>query len=148
MKLSKTSLEKLSTCDPYLQMVIKEAIKITPVDSGVAQGWRSVDQQRQYFKEGKSKIDPDKYDPNQLIKKAKHVVNELARLSRAVDVFAYIPGKGASWNVEHLCVIAGVILAVDKMHENRLRWGGNWDMDGEIISDQNFQDLPHFELIK
>jgi hypothetical protein len=28
-----------------------------------------------------------------------------------------------------------------------IRWGGNWDMDGEPITDQDFQDLVHFELI-
>ena len=31
---------------------------------------------------------------------------------------------------------------------HRLRWGFNWDMDGEIGTDQRFQDMPHFELKK
>jgi hypothetical protein len=30
---------------------------------------------------------------------------------------------------------------------SKLKWGANWDMDGEIITDQGFMDLPHFELI-
>ena len=29
-----------------------------------------------------------------------------------------------------------------------LRWGGNWDNDGVILLDQNFDDLPHTELYK
>jgi peptidoglycan L-alanyl-D-glutamate endopeptidase CwlK len=28
----------------------------------------------------------------------------------------------------------------------KLRWGGNWDRDGEPVTDQDFQDLVHFEL--
>ena len=31
---------------------------------------------------------------------------------------------------------------------HKLRWGGNWDMDGEILIDQSFDDRPHVELIK
>jgi len=37
---------------------------------------------------------------------------------------------------------------VGKMLEVDLRWGGNWDMDGEPITDQDFQDLVHFEEVK
>jgi len=29
---------------------------------------------------------------------------------------------------------------------HRLRWGGDWDGDTDV-SDQQFNDLPHFELI-
>ncbi|WP_232367585.1 M15 family metallopeptidase domain-containing protein [Alteromonas pelagimontana] len=28
-----------------------------------------------------------------------------------------------------------------------VRWGGDWDMDGQTL-DQKFNDLPHFELYK
>lgn len=27
-----------------------------------------------------------------------------------------------------------------------LRWGGNWNMDAEILTDQSFDDFPHWEL--
>jgi hypothetical protein len=30
--------------------------------------------------------------------------------------------------------------------EVKLRWGGDWDSDKDT-KDQNFNDLPHFELI-
>lgn len=143
---SKTSDERLSTCDEYIQKVLRIAIKRSIVDFGVAQGERTIELQRQYFKEGKSKIDPDQYHPETLPLKAKHIVDEVYTKSGAVDVFVFISGKGASWDVRHLCYIAGVIMSVDAELEGLLRWGGNWDMDGEIISDQTFQDLPHFEI--
>ena len=30
---------------------------------------------------------------------------------------------------------------------HKLRWGGDWDKDGST-TDQNLNDLPHFELYK
>jgi hypothetical protein len=27
-----------------------------------------------------------------------------------------------------------------------LRYGGDWDMDETVVSDQTFQDLVHFEI--
>ena len=148
MGYSETSKERLSTCDNYIQKVLNRAIEICPIDFGIAQGARTVQQQQQYFNEGKSKVNPEKYSDAELPLKGKHIVNELYPVAGAVDVYAYIPGKGASWDASHLCVIAGVIISIDKSMDNKLRWGGNWDMDGESISDQSFQDLPHFELVK
>ena len=148
MKFSETSKKRLATCDPYLVKVMNKAIELSPIDFGIAQGARTVEQQKQYFNEGKSKINPDNYTIEELPLKAKHIVTNDYPLSRAVDIYAWIPGKGASWDSKHLLVIIGVVLAVDKMYENRLRSGANWDMDGEFMTDQRFQDLPHFELIK
>ena len=145
-QFSKTSAERLATADPYLIEVFNAAIAICPVDFGIAQGARTIDEQREYFNDKKSKINPDAYEIDELPKKAKHIVTDDYPLAGAVDIYAYIPGTGASWDKSHLCLIAGVVLAIDKQKENRLRWGGNWDGDGEIISDQTFQDLPHFEL--
>jgi peptidoglycan L-alanyl-D-glutamate endopeptidase CwlK len=143
-KLSKTSQSRLDTCDDYIVKVIEKAIELSPIDFGVAQGSRTIAQQRQYFNDGKSKINPDNYDVDVLPQKAKHIVTADYPKAGAVDIYGYV--NGATWDAKVLCHIAGVIMAVDKMYENRLRWGGNWDGDGEIITDQTFQDLPHFEL--
>ena len=154
-KLGKSSGRKLSTCHPDLQLIVIESIKVSTIDFGVAQGERTVEQQQQYFNDGKSKINPKAYDSlKELLSKAKHIVDgEIRILSDAVDLYAYV-NNSANWEVKNLCFIGGVITSTAKrlLSEGRisheLRWGGNWDMDGEIITDQNFQDLPHFELIK
>mgnify|MGYP003650939122 CR=1 FL=1 len=148
MGYSETSKQRLSTCDSYIQKVMNRVIEICPIDLGIAQGARTVELQQQYYDDGKSKVNPKNYTEAELPLKGKHIVNEMYPVSGAVDIYAYIPGKGASWDKAHLCLIAGVVLSVDKSMDNKLRWGGNWDMDGEIVSDQTFQDLPHFELIK
>lgn len=131
---SNTSKDRLSTCHEDLQKIFEVAISLSPVDFGISEGHRSLERQKQLFDEGKSKIDG-------ISKKGKHNYTP----SKAVDVYAWVNGK-ASWDKSHLCVIAGVVMAVAANYSIKLRWGGNWDMDGEVISDQTFQDLPHFEL--
>lgn len=145
-KLSKTSTSRLQTCDPYIQKVISLAIEQSQIDFGVAQGSRTITQQRQYFNDGKSKVNPDNYEIDVLPHKAKHIVTDDFPMAGAVDIYAYV--NGASWDAKQLCFIAGVIMSIDASLENKLRWGGNWDGDGEIMTDQTFQDLPHFELKK
>jgi len=146
-KLSTTSKDRLDTCDLYIRQVIGKAIELSAIDFGVAQGERTVADQTKYFNEGKSKVNPANYTPEELPLKGKHITDEVYTKAGAVDLYAYIPGKGASWDHNHLCYIAGVVMAVDASMQGLLRWGGNWDRDGEIISDQGFDDLPHFEMI-
>ena len=141
-RLGKTSKKRLETCHKDLQLIINEAIKITNVDFGVAEGHRSIEKQKQYFDEGKSKIDG-------VNKKGKHNYNP----SLAVDIYPYF-NNGAKWDNEHLSYLAGVVHAVSSLLleqgkiSHKIRWGGNWDMDGVILLDQSFDDRPHFELIK
>jgi peptidoglycan LD-endopeptidase CwlK len=140
-RFGKTSKERLSTCHGDMQLIMNEAIKITNVDFGIAEGHRSIEMQQQYFKEGKSKIDG-------ISKKGKH--NYIPSL--AVDIYPYFE-NGAKWDNEHLSYLAGIIHAVSEILfssgkiTHKIRWGGNWDMDGVILIDQSFDDRPHFELV-
>ena len=144
---SKTSAERLSTCEEYIQKVMNKAIELSPIDFGIAQGDRSVELQKQYFNEGKSKVNPDNYTEEELPLKGKHIVNAIYTKAGAVDIYAYIPGVGASWDLKYLCILYGVIMAIDKSMENRMRCGINWDSDGIVITDQSFLDAPHYEMI-
>lgn len=132
---SKTSQERLATCHPLLQQVANEAIKTCPVDFGIAEGNRTIERQQQLFKEGKSKIDG-------ITQKGKH--NYIP--SEAFDIYAYVNGK-ISYDAATLSFIAGFIISTAIKLNIKLRWGGNWDGDGEIIKDQTLIDLPHFELL-
>ena len=138
----KTSLDRLSTCHPDLQLIMTEALSISNVNFGIAEGHRSIEKQQQYFKEKKSKIDG-------VTRKGKHNYSP----SLAVDIYPYFEGK-AQWDNEHLSYLSGVIHAVSEMlfkegrTSHKVRWGGNWDSDGIILLDQSFDDRPHFELVK
>lgn len=140
-KFGNTSKSRLQTCHKDIQLIMNEAIKITNVDFGIAEGYRSIEKQQQYFKEGKSKIDG-------VSKKGKHNYSP----SLAVDIYPYFE-NGAKWDNEHLSYLSGIIHAVseilfaDGKISHKVRWGGNWGMDGIILIDQSFDDRPHFELV-
>lgn len=140
-KFGNTSKSRLQTCHKDIQLIMNEAIKITNVDFGIAEGYRSIEKQQQYFKEGKSKIDG-------VSKKGKHNYSP----SLAVDIYPYFE-NGAKWDNEHLSYLSGIIHAVseilfaDGKISHKVRWGGNWDMDEIILIDQSFDDRPHFELV-
>lgn len=141
-KFGSTSQRRLLTCHSDLIQIMGSAIIISDIDFGIAEGHRSIELQQQYFNEGKSKIDG-------ITRKGKHNYTP----SLAVDIYAYVNNK-AVWDKETISYLAGIIqaCAVILFKEGKInhiiRWGGNWDMDGEILYDQSFDDRPHFELIK
>ncbi len=123
-----------------MQLIMNTAISISDVDFGIAEGHRSVEKQKQYFDEGKSKIDG-------ITRKGKHNYEP----SMAADYYPYVGGR-ADYEREKVTYIAGIIHAAAEMLYDegsifhKIRWGGNWDMDGEILTDQSFDDRPHVEL--
>ena len=140
-KFSKRSLAQLATCHPDLQRILTEALKVSDIDFGISEGHRPAAKQKEYFDAGKSKIDGVK-------KKSKHNLTP----SMAADTYAYV--GGVSYKQKDIIFLAGVVTATANSLfaqgeiTHKVRWGGNWDRDGEIITDQNFQDLVHFELYK
>ena len=136
-QFSKSSVERMKGVHPDLITIFSEAIKNSPIDFGIPKsgGIRSAGQQNILFQQGVS----GKCDGIQI--KSKHQTGE------ALDVFAYVNGK-ASWNKNHLCLIAGVILSTAKRLKKEgkvqieIKWGGTFGSD-------NFQgwDLPHFEVV-
>ena len=137
MKFSNTSNKRLNTCHEDLQIIARKALSLGLVDFGIAEGERTLERQKQLVKEGKSKT-----------LNSKHVNSP----SMAFDVYGWINGKGSTYKPEHIIFIAGIILAValDLKAKGEIthsvRWGGNWDRDGEVVTDQSFDDLVHFEL--
>ena len=59
-----------------------------------------------------------------------------------------------AWDKSHLSYVAGMLQSCafelyDKKEINHLlRWGANWDKDGVLFFDQDFDDAPHVELYK
>lgn len=141
-RFGKTSKERLSTCHIDIIKVLDFAIKVSRVDFGVAEGNRSLEKQMEYFKAGKSRVDGIKI-------KGKH--NYLP--SQAVDFYGWVNGK-SNWEKDTLIYLAGLFIGISEVFyakgeiTHKLRWGGNWDKDGEILTDQSFDDLPHMEIFK
>lgn len=130
----KTSAARLATCHPDLQRLFNEVVK--NYDCSILQGIRSKEEQDEYFRTGRSKV---QY-PN-----SKHNSNP----SMAVDVAPYFKtAPHIRWeDKEAFYLFAGYIFGIAAQLGIKLRWGGNWDMDDEL-HDQTFMDLPHFELVE
>lgn len=139
-QFGKVSLTRLSTCHEDLQLVAKESLKVSDVDFGIAEGHRSPERQNEMFKQGKSKIDG-------ITKLGNHNYNP----SRAFDIYGFVNGRTA-YNQETIIYLAGVITgAANQLFamgaiSHKIRWGGNWDKDGEVMTDQKFDDAVHFEI--
>lgn len=132
-KFGTQSKSILATCHPLLQLIAEAALK--HIDLKVICGHRSNEEQQKAYDAGKSKVKPGQSLHNH-------------QPSMAVDIVPY----PVNWNdYRRFYYMGGLILAVAApILEGTgfvLRWGGDWDRDGET-ADQSFNDLVHFELRK
>jgi peptidoglycan L-alanyl-D-glutamate endopeptidase CwlK len=126
-QFGKTSLEKLATCHPDLQKLFSEVIK--HYDCTIIEGHRSDEDQLKVFNAGKSKIKSG----------GKHNHSP----SLAADV---VPWPVDWSNKNKFYHFAGKVQGIAQMLHIKIRWGGDCDCDNDL-KDQNFYDLPHFELV-
>ena len=139
--LSRTSKQRLETCDEDIQRVINLAIKRTCVDFGVAEGHRPVKRQKKLYAQGRT-------EPGSIVTYVDGV-NELSEHnyvpSKGIDIYAWVNGK-AVWSGKYMAYLAGVIMSCASELGINLVWGANWDDDGQLYDDQNFIDAPHYQL--
>jgi peptidoglycan LD-endopeptidase CwlK len=134
-KFSKKSLAILEDVHPELQTILHFAISI--IDFTVIEGPRTIQRQSELFANRKTKT-----------MNSKHIIQDDG-YSHAVDLAPY----PIDWeNRERFSFLAGIIIGIaaylkdSGQIEHSVRWGGDWDSDGDIY-DNIFDDLPHFELI-
>ena len=151
------SRNRLSTLCPELVEVAEDAIQI--IDFSIIETDRSKEVQNQYFSNGQSTL---------RWPQSKHNICDARPLAEALDVWPYIPPFGAlSGHPDQVAKIAretgrsgteaqefiykafsrvaGVFEACAHHRGYTIRWGGDWDGDGNLL-DQKFHDLPHIEL--
>lgn len=142
MKFSSLSQSRLGTCADDLRIIFSNAIETSQVDFGIAEGFRSIARQQELFR-----AVPKVTNIDGINVLGKHNYNP----SRAVDIYGWVNDKEC-YSERTLCYLAGHIMGVAALLLkegkilHQLRWGGNWDEDGEIITDQRLQDLVHFEI--
>lgn len=137
-KLSARSASHLAGCDSRLQQIVALALSWGVMDFSVIEGHRTLARQRELFIDGKSEHDGAK-------SQSKHNLSP----SLAVDLLPYpatVNGVNVWNDRQRFCVLAGLMHAAAAELGHRLRWGGDWDGDGNA-ADQTFHDLPHFELV-
>lgn len=126
---SAKSVERLKTCDERLQRVFAEVVKHR--ECTVLCGVRTQAEQDQAVKDGVSKTPWPKSKHN-------------ATPSMAADVAPY----PVDWkDKERFTHFAGFVLGIAASLGVKLRWGGDWAMDGTPLNDR-FYDGPHFEIVE
>jgi len=136
-KFGKRSLELLSQCHPDIVRVCNEVIKkidFKVLDSTI----RTVEQQKQFVKDGKSKT-----------MDSKHLIGEKRDKSDAIDIAPY----PIDWkDITRFCYLAGYFLGVAEFLfetgqiTSKFRWGYDWNRNN-IMIDEKFKDEVHFERI-
>jgi len=122
-RFGKRSKERLKGVKPELINVINQLIKI--MDVTVIEGLRSQKRQDELVAKGASKT-----------RYSKHIEG------RAVDIAPY----PINWeDRERFHYMGGMLRGIAQNMGVSIRWGGDWDSDGEI-KDNNFDDLVHVEL--
>lgn len=117
------SRRRLKGVDAKLVNVLNETIKL--MDITVIEGVRSKKRQAELLKKGATKV-----------KYSKHMEG------KAVDVAPY----PIQWkDRERFHYMGGMLRGIAHELDIKVRWGGDWDSDGEI-KDNSFDDLVHIEL--
>jgi len=119
MELSKLSLERLVGVDERLKAVVIECAARCPFPFNVSEGLRTVEQQREYVKQGKSRT-----------MNSKHLTG------KAVDLYPLTMNrKQVDWS--RFEELADLMFQVAKDQDTEIVWGGNW---------KTLVDKCHFEL--
>ena len=122
-KFGKRSRKRLEGVDAKLVNVLNELIKI--MDVTVIEGLRSAERQKELLAKGATKV-----------KYSKHMEG------KAVDIAPY----PIDWeDRERFLYMGGMVRGIAKALNLKVRWGGDWDSDGEI-KDNSFDDLVHIEI--
>lgn len=128
-KFSQKSLNNLQGVKPELVKVVKRALELSPVDFGVREGLRTVEQQRENVSKGVSQT-----------MNSKHITGD------AVDLYPSVLPAGWQTNPKvWLPVLNAVKQAADEQGV-KLRYGINWKNDPNLPIETKFIDAPHVEL--
>jgi len=123
-KFGKRSRERLKGVDTRLINVLNELIKM--MDVTIIEGVRTKERQAELLKQGATKV-----------KYSKHMEG------KAVDLAPY----PIDWeNRDGFYYMGGMIRGIAKQLGLKVRFGGDWDSDGDT-KDNNFDDLVHIEIL-
>ncbi len=132
MPWSDRSAERLATVHPDLRRLF-DLVDARGFECSILEGRRDRETQNEYFRQGLSQLEwPD----------SAHNVEDPDGLAEAVDVAPW----PIDWNDrERFVFFAGVVEMAAAELGIPIRWGGDWDDDGQM-TDETFRDLVHFEL--
>jgi peptidoglycan L-alanyl-D-glutamate endopeptidase CwlK len=136
--LSQRSISNLRRVHPDLVAVVERAIQITEQDFIVIEGVRTQERQDELWAQGRTK-------PGPIVTWTKdastHAIGKDG-YGRAVDICPF----PVDWNdISKFDAIYVAMMSAADEFGVRLRYGGDWDMDGNL-RERGESDSPHFEL--
>jgi len=136
-KLSKRSKQRREGIDPRLIEIDDLAITLTLVDYGhpADAGKRTADRQHELYLDGVSECDGYSTISNH-------------QSGKALDFYAYVDGC-ASWERDHLAMVACAYFQAAAILGYRIKWGGLWKSSKPKFKNgiPYGWDCPHIELI-
>ena len=151
----RNSRHELAGLYPWLQLILIKTLERH--DLGILQGGRTDDEQWAVFRDGFSTLHPPS---------GKHLAREdpfdyfVGLWSFAADVVPYINGRRLATRGEQFTYVRRAQFAyflgiLKEVADNvlagtewEIRLGINWDQDAEILSDQDFDDYFHVEIVR
>lgn len=121
--LGKRSTDNLVGVHPKLVAVVKLALELSPIDFTVIEGVRSVERQKQLFKDGFTKT-----------LNSKHFISPKTGYGHAVDI---VPLPVDWKNDAAFKLVADAMKKAADELDVKITWGGSW---------KSFKDLPHYQL--
>lgn len=137
-RFSKRSRDSLVGVHPKMVDVVTKALELTDVDFMVIEGVRTLARQKELYAQGRTK--PGKVVTWTL--KSNHFVNPRTGYGHAVDL---CPAP-VDWSdsKKFNAIAKAMFMAADKL-DIPIRWGKDWDRDGNY-GERGETDSPHFEL--
>lgn len=133
------SQKNLKGVHPDLIRVMELALKKSEHDFFINEGVRTEARQRDLYAQGRSKPGPKVTWT--LV--SNHFVNKKTKYGHAVDIYKH-PFNAKQTPAVSKAIAKAVMQAADEL-DIPVRWGGDWDMDGNYF-ERGESDSPHFEL--
>jgi peptidoglycan L-alanyl-D-glutamate endopeptidase CwlK len=135
-QFSSSSIRRMKDVDVRLREIAHMALTISPIDFGIPEdgGLRTEDRQHALFLGGKSQLDGKNDISNH-------------QTGKALDFYAFVNGT-ASWDTQHLSMVAAAFLQAASLLGYKLKWGGFFK-PYKIHNGDDFEsgwDYPHVEL--
>lgn len=132
------SLANLAGVHPDLVKVAKRAIEISKVDFKVIEGVRTPERQRELYAQGRTKPGPKvTWTLN-----SNHFKNPATGYGHAIDI---LPAPYDWKDTRPFDAVAMAMFDAAEELGVKIRWGANWDGDGNP-REKGESDSPHFEL--
>ncbi len=138
-RFGKKSQDNLAGVHPALVDVCNAALFTGIMDFSVVDGLRTREEQERLYREEKTKTLHSKH------------LRQSTGYGHAVDLYPYpidmnAVNKGHWPEIIRFGVLAGLMKTCAMDLGVKIRWGCDWDNDGETL-DHSFFDAPHFELV-